>query len=64
VYIQGKLMGLTPLRLEELSSGRVELEIRKSGYLTRQESLILDASQLNMARILLEERSSTPGGKK
>ena len=56
-------MGLTPLRLEELSSGRVELEIRKSGYLTRQESLILDTSQLNTTRILLEKRSSIPGGK-
>ena len=63
VYIEDKLMGLTPLRLEELSSGRVELEIRKSGYLTRQESLTLDASQLNTARILLEKRSSIPVGK-
>jgi len=63
VYIQDKLMGLTPLRLEELSSGRVELEIRKSGYLTRQESLTLDTSQLNTTRILLEKRSSIPGGK-
>jgi len=63
VYIQKKLMGLTPLRLEKLSSGRVELEIRKSGYLTHQESLTLDASQLNMTRILLEKRSSIPGGK-
>ncbi|MDB4795118.1 PEGA domain-containing protein [Verrucomicrobia bacterium] len=63
VYIKDKLMGLTPLRLEELSSGRVELEIRKSGYLTRQESLTLDTSQLNTTRILLEKRSSIPGGK-
>ena len=61
VYIQDKLTGRTDLKLEKLSYGRVELEIWIIDW--HQESLTLDASQLNTIRIIIEKRSSIPGGK-
>jgi hypothetical protein len=57
VYIGSELKGLTPLLLDGLASGEVELEIRKSGYLISKQSLILDSGKLNTMRVLLEKES-------
>ena len=61
VYIKSELMGLTPLALDGLIAGEVELEIRKSGYVTLQRSLILDSDKLNTMRVLLEKDGSSVG---
>lgn len=61
VYIESELKGVTPLTLDGLISGEVDLEIRKSGYKTLNQKLALDSEKLNTIRVVLKMDNTTEG---
>ena len=59
VYINDELKGRTPLALDGLASGEIQLELRKLGYTNRSESWELDPENLSTVRWLMQPEEAT-----
>ena len=59
VYINGELKGRTPLVLDGLTSGEIQMELRKLGYAHRFQSYLLDPENLNTVRLLMQPEDET-----
>jgi hypothetical protein len=65
VYLDGKFMGLTPLKLDEVEVGGHRIELFKDGFDRLQDEVMIESAETTVYRALLGGRievSSVPDG--